>query len=63
MHSLSDNIILNDGGQNSLKFQIWSSQEEVNYQRNFVTLLDGLAYIGGIFGSLVSIFFFMRAYG
>lgn len=62
VHSLSDNFVLNDGGENSLKFLITSTQEEVTYERSFTTVLDGLAYIGGIFGSLVSIFFFMGGY-
>lgn len=39
------------------------SGKTINYSRSYLKMLDAVAYVGGIFTSILAIFFFMGLYG
>lgn len=47
------------------KTTIWieNSGSRTTYNRSFLKLLDAVAFVGGIFNSLLGIFFFMNGFG
>jgi hypothetical protein len=43
--------------------KIEKSPRTSTYKRTFLKLLDAIAYVGGIFNSILAVFFFMSLYG
>lgn len=51
----------NNSGMVLINFQ--GSNYYTVYNRSFLKILDAFSYIGGIFNSLIAVFFFMKMYG
>ena len=43
--------------------RIQRSEQTSSYERGFDKILDALAYVGGLMGILVGLFFFLESYG
>lgn len=54
---------MNLATKNQTIAKIEKSPKSTKYNRSFLKLIDALAFVGGIFNSILAVFFFMAAFG
>lgn len=47
----------------NVKVIVGTSTAVVTYKQTFISILDALAFVGGIYSSMLSLFLFMPYYG
>ena len=50
-------------GSTGFQISIDTSKRTIIYKRSFLTIIDALAYVGGLFSTLLVSFFFVAIYG